>query len=63
MTSASLSMTALLVYFSFIILGLTGWVLNLIQFFMLTWDTASTECWVRLIGIPVAIIGMIYGWM
>ncbi len=42
--------------------AIAGWVMNIIKIIPLVSDGFTAELVVRLVGVPVAIIGMIYGW-
>jgi hypothetical protein len=45
-----------------VLAGFIGWVLNIFKMIAIVGDGASLELGIRLLGIPLAIIGMIYGW-
>ncbi|MGN6548405.1 MAG: hypothetical protein ACTHJ3_00710 [Pararhizobium sp.] len=49
-------------YVLLILAAIAGWFMNLVAFFTMSWATVTPEFVIRLVGIPVGIIGAIYGW-
>ena len=64
--NAEAKQTAALIWVLFwivvIIAGVVGWVLNLIQLFGMWSQEITTELVIRIIGVPIPIIGAIAGW-
>ncbi|WP_319413845.1 hypothetical protein [uncultured Cohaesibacter sp.] len=62
-TEQNVAATIILFYIIAVVVGLIGWVMNIIALFHMSWNTFTTELVIRLVGVPVAIIGAVAGWM
>lgn len=51
-----------ILFFFVILAALTGWVMNLVAIFGLWNDPVTAELVIRLIGVPIAIIGAFAGY-
>lgn len=47
---------------SIFLAALIGWVFNLIHIFTMSWGAITGELLIRVIGVPIPIIGAIAGW-
>lgn len=52
----------ILLWFALMMASLYGWISNLIKIFGLWNDPVTTELIIRLIGVPVAVIGVFAGY-
>ncbi len=59
---SNMSTGAALVVVGLWVAAIAGWVMNIVKIIPLVSDGFTAELVVRLVGVPVAIIGMVYGW-
>ena len=58
------STAVVLAYVGFFLAAAVGWVMNIITLCsnLHVWRISDVELWVRIIGVPVGIIGAVMGW-
>lgn len=56
------TLIAVYLYLIVIVGFLIGWVMNIVKLFSVPFDHLSAELALRIVGIPVGVIGAVYGW-
>lgn len=56
------TLIAVYLYLIVIVGFLIGWVMNIVKLFSVPFDPLSAELVLRIVGIPVGVIGAVYGW-
>lgn len=62
MTKDIISTGFILAYTTLLAAAIIGWGMNIYKIFTMSWDVLTVELIIRIVGVPVAIIGAVAGW-